>query len=145
MLQLDRVPGARARRNVSQQWPPTVQVTLEAQRNGLSWFTSYIAPCMRSNRNFYRTQWSAKSSVFGTVCDFFVCVSRDRKGVFGGYLGNNRWRDLRQIHREDVFGPSLGWIWVWSKVKGQRLRSPRTKHFRPFRQHACGLCLVKHI
>jgi len=26
------------------------------------------------------------------------------------YLGN-RWTDLRQIHTEDVFGPSLGRVW----------------------------------
>jgi len=30
----------------------------------------------------------------------------------------NRWTDLRQIHREDVFGPSLGRVWMsWSKIK----------------------------
>ena len=33
------------------------------------------------------------------------------------YLGN-RWTDLHQIHREGVFGPSLGWVWMSrSKVK----------------------------
>jgi len=33
------------------------------------------------------------------------------------YLGN-RWTNLRQIHMEDVFGPSLGRIWrSWSKIK----------------------------
>jgi len=25
--------------------------------------------------------------------------------------GWNRWTDVRQIHTEDVFGPSLGWVW----------------------------------
>jgi len=35
------------------------------------------------------------------------------------YLGN-RWTDLRQIHTEAVFGPSLGHVWrSRSKVKGQ--------------------------
>jgi len=33
------------------------------------------------------------------------------------YLGN-LWTDLHQIHMEDVFGPSLGRVWMWrSKVK----------------------------
>jgi len=32
---------------------------------------------------------------------FLLCVK---------YLGN-RWTDLRQIHTEDVFGPSLGRVW----------------------------------
>jgi len=35
----------------------------------------------------------------------------------------NRWMDLRQIHSEDVFGPSLGRVWM----SGQRSRWPRTK------------------
>jgi len=54
------------------------------------------------------------------------------------YLGD-RGTDLRQIHAEDVFGPSLGRIW--------RLRWPGTKkwHFQLFLQPACGLCLVKHL
>jgi len=62
------------------------------------------------------------------------------------YVGN-RWTDLRQIHREDVFGHSLGRVWMWrSKVKGQgRQRQKRT--FRPFSAacFACSLCLVKHL
>jgi len=30
----------------------------------------------------------------------------------------NRWMDLRQIHRVNVFSPSLGRVWMsWSKVK----------------------------
>jgi len=33
-------------------------------------------------------------------------------------LGNH-WTDLRQIHTEDVFGPSLGRVWRSIKVKGQ--------------------------
>ena len=36
----------------------------------------------------------------------------------------NRWTDLRQIHREDMFGPSLRRIWMWeSKVKVTRDKS----------------------
>jgi len=35
----------------------------------------------------------------------------------------NRLTDLRQIHSEDVFGPSLGRVWM----SGQRSRWPRTK------------------
>jgi len=29
----------------------------------------------------------------------------------------NRWTDLCQIHTEDVFGPSLGWVWMPKLVK----------------------------
>jgi len=55
------------------------------------------------------------------------------------YLGN-RWRDVRQIHREDVFGPSLGRVWrSRSQVK---VTSGKKRHFRPFRRPACCLCLV---
>jgi len=33
----------------------------------------------------------------------------------------NHWKDLCQIHTEDVFGPSLGWVWrSRSKVKVTR-------------------------
>jgi len=36
------------------------------------------------------------------------------------YLGN-RWTDLRQVHSEDVFGPSLGRVWMSrSKIKVTR-------------------------
>jgi len=39
---------------------------------------------------------------------------------------------LRQIHREDVFGPSLGWVWrSRSKVKGQGHQGQK-RHFGPF-------------
>ena len=42
-----------------------------------------------------------KVLLFGAVCDFFVC-----------------WTDLRQVRKEDVFGPSLGRVWMSrSKVK----------------------------
>jgi len=42
------------------------------------------------------------------------------------YFGNS-WKDLCRIHTEDVFGPSLRWVWRWS----QSLSSPGTKkrHF----------------
>jgi len=64
--------------------------------------------------NYYHTQWTVEGSVFGAIslCFFCLCMK---------YLGN-RWTDLRQIHMEDVFGPSLGRVW--------RSRSPGTKrHF----------------
>jgi len=48
------------------------------------------------------------------------------------YLGN-RWTDLRQIHTEDVFGPSLGQVWTLKvKVKGQRSRSDNQGQKRHF-------------
>ena len=61
------------------------------------------------------------------------------------YLGNH-WTDLRPIHREDVIGPSLGWVWTSrSKVKVTRdkkcdeyshhlrQRCNGTQHTGPFR------------
>jgi len=45
------------------------------------------------------------------------------------YLGN-RWTDLRQIHMEDVFGSSLGWLWrSMLKVK---VSINKNCIFRPF-------------
>jgi len=53
------------------------------------------------------------------------------------YFGNC-WKDLHQIHMQDVFGPSL----VEFEDQGQRSKLPGTKrHFWPFWQPAC-LCLV---
>jgi len=65
--------------------------------------------------------------------EFCLCVK---------YLGN-RWTDLRQIHTEDVFDPSLGRVWR----SGQRSKLTGTKNsiFRPFRRPVCCLCLVKHL
>jgi len=52
------------------------------------------------------------------------CLCRPMK-----YLGN-RWTDLRQIHTDDVFSPSVGQVWRSRKVKGERSKSPGTKrHF----------------
>jgi len=64
------------------------------------------------------------------LCVFCLCMK---------YLGH-RWTDFRQIHTEDEFGPSLGWVWR-SKVKGQGHQRQK-HHFRPFRRPVCGLCLV---
>jgi len=45
-----------------------------------------------------------------SVCVFCLCMK---------YLGNG-WTNLRQIHKEGVFGPSLGRVWrSRSNVKGQ--------------------------
>jgi len=57
------------------------------------------------------------------------------------YVGS-RWPDLRQIHREDMFGSSLGRVWMSrSKVKDQGHQG-QIRHYWPFRRPACGLCLV---
>jgi len=68
-----------------------------------------------------------------SVCFLFVHeMSRD-------------WTDLRQIHTEDVFGPTLGRVWrSRSKVKDQDHQRQK-RHFRRFWWPACGLCLVKHL
>jgi len=43
----------------------------------------------------------------------------------------NCWTDLRQIHTEDVFGSSLGWVWMSRlKVKCQGHRGQK-QHFWP--------------
>jgi len=48
------------------------------------------------------------------------------------YLGN-RWTDLHQIPKEDVFGPSLGWVWMSrSKGKAQGHQGQKTTFWGPF-------------
>jgi len=65
------------------------------------------------------------------------------------YLGN-RWTDLRQIHREDVFGPSLGRTSLKVKVKGAKFTLRRSlalayigsvtaRHSCSGRQQNCGV------
>jgi len=71
-----------------------------------------------------------------SVCVFCLCMK---------YRGN-RWKDLRQIHKEYVFGLSLGRVWrSSSKVKGQGHQGQKRHFFRPFRRPVCSLCLVKHL
>jgi len=53
----------------------------------------------------------------------------------------NCWTDLRQIHMEDVFGPSLGQV-LRSKFKVTR---DEKWHFWPFRWPACSLYFIKHL
>jgi len=63
----------------------------------------------------------AESSVFGAVSLWFLYVCM--KCLW------NRWTDLRQIHTEDAFGPSLGQVWKSkSKVKGQGHQGQK-RHF----------------
>jgi len=103
---------------------------------------------------------------FSTVCDFWLFLCLCIKYLW------NRWTDLRQIQREDVFGPSLGRVRILrSKVKGQghqgqqshcALPSPPAATEWPSLLHdvilqrarynalstgrpVCGLCLVKHL
>jgi len=101
---------------------------------------------------------------FSDVCDF----------LFVNQYLVNRWTDLLQTHREDVFGLSLGGVWMSrSKVKVTRnkkravhshyprrrrngsrslqimSRTSRRSHSVAagglFRRLACGLCLVKYL
>jgi len=70
-------------------------------------------------KSFYRTQ---TRFCFRRVCDFCIFCSCIK------YL-ENRWTDLRQILKEDVFGPLLGWVWMSStKVKGQDHQGQKTKN-----------------
>jgi len=58
--------------------------------------------------------------VFSAVCDKFCLSLR--------YLGNG-WTDLCQIHREDMFGPSLRRVWMSrSKVKSQGHQGQKTEN-----------------
>jgi len=51
----------------------------------------------------YHTQWTAEGSVFGAVSLCFLCMKY--------CISSNRWTNLRRIHTEDMFGPSLGRVW----------------------------------
>jgi len=56
------------------------------------------------------------------VCLYYFCMK---------YLWN-RWTDLRQIHREDVFGPSLGRVWMSrSNVKVTRDKKRAVHSYHP--------------
>ena len=37
-------------------------------------------------------------------------------------ISRNCWTDLRQIHTEDVFGPSLGWVWRSKSISAAWVR-----------------------
>jgi len=47
----------------------------------------------------------------------------------------NRWKDLRQVYREDVFGPSLGQVWM--------SRSPGTKKRKKLLSYPHWQCIVR--
>jgi len=58
---------------------------------------------MWGDMSYYRTQSTAEGSVFGAI-SLWICY------LWIKYL-RNCWMDLRQIHTEDVFDPSLGHVW----------------------------------
>ena len=93
-------------------------------------------------------------SVFSAVCDYFFCLCLK-------YLRNG-WTDLRQIHREDMFGPSFGFECHGQRSKVKVTRDKKTRlalpsppgsirmansvhqqRTAPFRGLACGACLAK--
>jgi len=58
------------------------------------------------------------------------------------YLGN-RWTDLRQIHREDTFGPLLGRVWMSrSKVKGQDHQGQKNEKLL---SHPHWQCIIRRV
>jgi len=64
---------------------------------------------------------SSFTRVSGDIFFLALYMWRQNNDIFPGtkYFWN-RWTDLRQIHGEDVFGPSLGRVWMSrSKVKNQ--------------------------
>jgi len=76
---------------------------------------------------------------FSTVCDFFVCLCII-------YLENG-WTDLRQIHREDMFGPTHRRVWLSrSKVKVMRDKKRKTAESSPLTMHskACAVGRMLH-
>jgi len=79
-----------------------------------------------------RGWWECTVRAKCTIALFCLCTK---------YPGN-RWTDLCQIHMEDVFGSSLGWVWMSrSKVKVMR---DKCSIFWPFGGlHA--VCLVKYL
>ena len=52
--------------------------------------------------------------------------------LFMNYRGS-RWTDLRQIHMEDVFGPSLGRVWM----SNAKVNTYKNDIFQPFQRPAC--------
>jgi len=77
-----------------------------------------------SHNVIFTARSELRKVLFLALSVIFVCLVC----LWIKYL-ENRWTDLRQIHREDVFHPSLGWVWMSkSKVKGhghqQQISSP---------------------
>ena len=90
---------------------------------------------LNHHQSIFRTQWSELRKVL------FLAPSLSGSLVWLPNISGfgNRWTDLRQIHTEDVFCPSLGWVWR----SRSKVTSDKKRHFRPFRRPACGLCLAK--
>jgi len=73
---------------------------------------------------FYCTQvrFCFSAVCYVTFLFLFLCMK---------YLWN-RWTDLRQIHREDMFGPSLGRVWMSrSKIKVTRNKKCTVQSHHP--------------
>jgi len=81
---------------------PCAKIRPEHRRKRFSLFTARFLPHAVNCGRFW---FCRRQSVL-----FWLCMK---------YLGNCS-TDLRQIHTEDVFRPSLGWVWTLrSNVKGQ--------------------------
>jgi len=72
---------------------------------------------------YYRTQWTAYKVLFFWRCMWPFCLCTK-------YLGNCG-ADLRQIHLEDVFGPSLEQVWRSRSISAACVRFM-------FRRHPCS-------
>ena len=83
--------------------------------------------CLRCLKINLGELWSTNSGVY---CDGLATIyapnERNRRNAFDSWDSHstmdrrNRWMDLRQIHTEDMFGPSFGRVWTSrTKVKGQ--------------------------
>ena len=81
--------------------------------------------------SFYRTQWIAWGSVFGAVCDFFVCVW-NISGTAEQICAKFTVKTCLVPHSDEF------------ECHGQRSRLPGTKSsiFQPFRQPGCGAVYV---
>ena len=79
----------------------------------------------------YHAQWTVWGSVFGAVCDFFVCI----------------WSISRIT---ECICAKFTWKTFWSLTRSSlnvkvKVTSDKRRHFWPFRRPACVLCLVKHL
>jgi len=82
--------------------------------------------------NLLCTDWECEFLPHAVNCGRF-CFWRRQSVVYG----------VAPIHTEDVFGPSLGWVWrSKSKVKVARNKK---RHFSALSAACCGLCLVRHL
>ena len=106
-----------------------VHSTARSERNATH-YTGYVAPTHRTIGlcESKMCHFDNSGPIFTAPKVLFLALSVIFLFVYTK-CHRNRWTDLRRIHREDVFVPSVGRLW-----RSRSIRSP-----------ACGLCLEKHL